>query len=182
MNRCAVLGLLLCLASPLAANVYKSYDKDGNVIYSDAPKNHQSKEVALPTLNTVPSVSPSSASAIPELKMAQTTGDRAEATAFEVSIISPRPEASIPAAQMDLPIVVSVNPQLGEYQTLQYLLNGELVQETQSTNIVINQPPRGSVTLQVNVVNEMGDVISSSPAVVAHLLRFPSPLTRQRLN
>lgn len=179
MKQSMALGLLLLMALPLSANVYKSYDKDGNVVYSDAPKNDQAKAVALPTLNTL---SPSSAAvsgpsaAAPSLAFPAAAGD------FEVTLISPRAESSIAAAQNDLPIVVAVSPQLGEYQTLQYLLNGEVMQETQSTNIVINQPPRGSVTLQVNVVDEMGDVISSSPAIVVHLLRFPSPLTRQRLN
>lgn len=167
--------LMACWGSLALAGVYKSYDKDGNVVYSDSPKGKNATEVILPRINTVPSNTqdtPVSSHSLAQADEDMTEGD------YQIRITSPRPEASIPAAQQDIAVVVEIEPSLSDTHSLLYTLNGDIVQETQLSNILISHPPRGSLILGVEVIDEDGNVITRADPVTVHLLRFPSPITR----
>lgn len=171
--------LVVCWSSFALASVYKSYDKDGNVVYSDSPKGKHATEVKLPPINTVSSNT--QAAAVASYSLAP-TDERAVDGDYQIRITSPRPDASIPAAQQDIAVLVEIEPSLSDVHTLIYTLDGEVLQETQLSNILISNPPRGTVILGVEVIDEDGNVITRADPVTVHLLRFPSPMTRELNN
>lgn len=172
--RCWIMGLVLASAAVAAhAQVYKTTDKNGHTIYSDAPKTQQSAELKLPTLNTVQGNRAAQAVPVDPPSHALAPLPTPAVNGYSVEIISPRAEASIPAGQQDLPVVVDIQPPLDPAHTLVYSLNGERLLESGSTSVVLNGVPRGSLTLQVEVLDEMGDVTEASEPRVVHMLRFP---------
>lgn len=160
------LFLLICiLCSTLSfAEVYKTVDKDGNVKYSDSPPDEQAQTLKLPELNTLP---PDQQGQIYQSPATSTH----EAVAYQVDIISPRNEVVIPPGQRDLAVAVSINPSLQPDHLVTYYIDGELIEETQSSNIVIQDPPRGGRTLTVEVIDQSGEVLGRSEPKTINVIR-----------
>ncbi len=158
--------LLLCvLCSQISfAEIYKTVDKDGNVKYSDSPPDEQAQTVKLPELNTLPPDQQGQVYQSP----AQPDNEIVE---YQVEIISPRNEVVIPPGQRDLAVAVSINPGLQEDHLITYYIDGELVEETQSSNIVIQDPPRGGRTLTVEVIDQSGEVLGRAEPKTINVVR-----------
>lgn len=163
---CRFLLLVLCLlASPASfAQIYKTVDKDGNVVYTDNPPNDQAETVKLRELNTLP----------PEVQSHSRSNDRSDHEEFieyTVTIVSPKNEVVIPPGQRDLAVAISLNPSLHQDHLITYYIDGELVEETQSTSIVIQDPPRGGRSITVEVINQQGDVLGASEPLTVNVIR-----------
>jgi hypothetical protein len=167
-----VLALITVLLMNIcAAEVYKTVDKDGNVVYSDNPKADNAKKIELRELNTVPPApnigyTPDySKSAPPELM------------SYQVSIISPSNNLIIPVGQRDLAIAVSLDQPLQAGHLLVYYMDGDMVEETMMTNILIKEVMRGSHQITVEAINESGQSLGMSESVTVNLMRpiIPKP-------
>lgn len=158
---CCVLSLL-CL-SVNAADIYKTRDKDGNLVYTDQPPAGESEIVKLPPINTVPSQTPTAyESRNPRAEQRET---------YQLYIISPRENVTIPPGQRDLAIAVNLDKPLEPEHLLMYFINGELLEETRSTSIVVQEVYRGAHTLMVEVVDANGRSLGRSPEVVVNVIR-----------
>lgn len=164
-------ALCLCCVSVSAADIYKTRDKNGNVIYSDKPTSPESEQVVLPPINTVPATQTS-----PSIGQ-----DRArpldENPAYEIRIMSPRDNAVITAEQRDVAIAVTLNQPLAEGHWLLYYMDGELLEETKSTSIVIREAPRGGRTFSVEIVASNGESLAMSASVTVNIMR---PIVKPR--
>lgn len=160
-----ILMVLWCvfLCTGTFAQVYKTVDKDGNVVYSDTPSNEQAKAVELKEITTMPAD-------VPRETSSYTPQDNG-AVSYEVNIVSPRNEVVIPPGQRDLAVAISLNPSLHQDHLITYYLDGELLQETKSTSIVIQDPPRGGRTLTVEIINQQGDVLGVSQPLTVNIIR-----------
>jgi hypothetical protein len=171
MQRLLLLIFIFC-AQLAFAQVYKTVDKDGNVRYSDSPPSEQSESIKLPNINTLPAdlqgQSYNNSSTVNE-----------EVSGYQVEIISPRNEVVIPPGQRDLAVAVSVTPMLQSDHLVTYYLDDELVEETQATSIVIQNPPRGGRTLRVEVIDQTGEVLGQSEARTITIIR---PTNRNKKN
>ncbi len=165
MNRYLLLLLLGVLITRGAiAQIYKTVDKNGNIVYSDTPVNDQAESVKLKEIITLPADVPSNT--------ASTQGSRDEAVvAYQITIVSPRNEVVIPPGQRDLAIAISLYPSLQPDHLITYYLDGELVEETRSTSILIQDPPRGGRTLTVEVINQQGDLLGTSAPLTVNVIR-----------
>jgi len=155
--------IALFFAAEVLADVYKTVDKDGHVVYSDNPPDDQAEAIKLPNITTLPSDTP-----IPH--------DNSEAPVpqeihYEVRVISPRNEVSIPPGERDLAVAINLTPSLGQDHLITYYLDGELLQETQSTSIVIQDVPRGARTLTVEVIDQNGEVLGQSEPLTINVIR-----------
>ncbi len=162
---CRFLLVLWCvfITTGAFAQVYKTLDKDGNVVYSDTPPNEQAQAVELKEITTMPAD-------VPRGSSSYNPQDNA-AVSYQVDIVSPRNEVVIPPGQRDLAVAISLNPSLQQDHLITYYIDGELIQETQSTSIVIQDPPRGGRTLTVEVINQQGDVLGASQPLTVNVIR-----------
>lgn len=165
MRRFLLLILFGVLTSSATfAQIYKTVDKDGNVVYTDNPPNDQAEQVKLRDLNTLP----------PEDQRSPVSNNQSRddaVTHYDITIVSPKNEVVIPPGQRDLAVAISLSPSLNSDHLITYYIDGELIQETQSTSIVIQDPPRGGRTLTVEVINQQGDVLGTSKPITVNIIR-----------
>ena len=158
--------LWLLISLTVSAEVYKTKDKDGNVVYTDNPNTQGAEKIELREINTVPGPT-----FIPEYQPSQPS--QAQPFAYKLRIISPRDEVGIPVGQRDLAIAVSIEPKLREGDLLVYYMDGELLEESQSTNIIVREIPRGSHKISVEAMDADGQSLGTSESVTVNLMRPP---------
>lgn len=161
-----LLILLIMMAYPAVADVYKTVDKDGHVIYSDSPASDKAEKVQLREINTVPETQ-----VMPNAAPVNSYPPQEEKITYQIDIISPRAEVTIPPGQRDLAIAVNLSQPLRETHLLVYFMNGEMLEETAMTNIIVKDVPRGSHTLVVEVIDASGQSLGTSPPVIVNVIR-----------
>jgi hypothetical protein len=157
---------LVMLAPWVMADVYKTVDKDGRVIYTDKPKDDKSQKMELREINTVPGAQP-----LPQSTPVDSVESRPAAISYQVEIISPRKDVIIPIGQRDLAIAVTVHPALQQGHLLVYFMDGELLEETEMNNIIIKDAPRGTHTIVVEAIDANGQSLGTSPPVSVSVMR-----------
>ncbi len=162
----ALLVLLMAITYPVMADVYKTVDKDGRVIYSDSPANEKAEKIELRELNTVPK-----SETLPAAISIGSSQVQEEKITYKIDIISPSSEVTIPPGQRDLAIAVSLDNPLRQNHLLVYFLDGEMLEETTKSNIVVSDVPRGSHTLVVEAIDESGQSLGTSAPVVVNIIR-----------
>lgn len=159
--------LFMLLTAPLAlADVYKTVDKNGRVIYTDNPKDEKAQKVELREINTVPGPPP-----VPQSTPADSFQSQPAAISYQIKIVSPRNDLIIPVGQRDLGIAITVTPQLEDGHLLVYFMDGELLEETTQTNIIVKDAPRGIHTLAVEAIDADGRSLGTSAPVSVSLMR-----------
>lgn len=159
--------LILMLLSPWGwAEVYKSVDKNGRVIYTDKPQGENSQKVELREINTVPGAEP-----LPQSTPVDSFPSQPAAISYAIDVISPRNDVIIPIGQRDLAIAVQTEPALQGGHLLVYFMNGELLEETTMTNIIVKDAPRGTHTLVVEAIDANGQSLGMSPPVSVSIMR-----------
>lgn len=159
----------LLFAAICSAEVYKTVDKDGNIVYSDNPKSEKAEKIELRELNTVPSASPSYS---PEYS----DSAEPEQVRYQIDVISPRDNLIIPVGQRDLAIAVNLDQPLQAGHLLVYFMNGELIEETIMTNILVKDVARISHKITVEVIDENGQSLGISAPVT---VTFMGPVNKK---
>lgn len=170
----AVTLALLCIAGISSAeDVYKTTDKYGNVIYSDNPNTARQEEttekVEVRPTNIMPASEPMRTERLsPESEEEKEDNGHPD---YNVSIVSPNPEASVPPGQRDLIIAATSDHPLQKGAQFAYYMNGELLGRETINNYSIREIIRGTHTLQVKVESAEGEVLSSSESVTVYVHR-----------
>lgn len=170
-------GLLLCcclLLLPLNLlaeddsrdQVYKTEDAQGRPVYSDRPGNNNGKEerVKLPPVNAMP------AEDVPRQRRPNRQQEQ-QAVNYSVRIVSPGNDSSVPPGQRDLTVSVNLEPALKQNHSLIFYMDDERLEQTRNPSLTIEEIFRGSHTLEVEVVDEQGQVLGASEPVVVHVHR-----------
>ena len=146
-----------------AAKIYRSVDKNGNVVFSDQPAEDSggSEEVHLRTPNTVP---------MEKVKLPQAGSLAAEKEQIQgyrsLVITSPEPESTIRNPQEPVPIVVDLQPSLQGEDRLVLFDNGEA-----EPGMELNTVIRGTHSLVVKVISPEDEVLISSEPVQVYVHR-----------
>lgn len=160
---------LLCLvmiAPWVTAEVYKTVDKDGRTVYTDKPKTENAEKLQLREINTVPGAQP-----LPNSSPVDSFQSRPAAVSYQIDIVSPRNDVSIPVGQRDLGIAVTLKPAMQGGHLLVYFMNGELLEETTASNIIVKDVPRGTHTLVVEAIDADGQSLGTSAPVIVNIIR-----------
>lgn len=157
---------LLLLAPWVAADIYKTVDKDGRVIYTDKPKDEKARKLELRDINTTPSPEP-----LPDSTAVDSFQSRPAAISYQIDIISPRQDVIIPIGQRDLAIAINVTPALRGDHLLVYFMDGELLEETTTNNIIVKDVPRGTHTIVVEAIDPGGQSLGTSAPVSVSVMR-----------
>ncbi len=163
-----LLVMIVLLAQVAAGDVYKTVDKDGNIKYTDKPQADKAEKLELREINTVPAAQPES---FPQSESVDSFPSQQAAFSYQLDIISPRSDVTIPVGQRDLAIAINLNPALRQGDLLVYFMNGELLEETTMNNIIVKDVPRGTHTLVVEAIDENGQSLGTSPPVLVNVIR-----------
>ena len=180
----------VCLLGASAANaaetkIYKTVDKDGNVVFTDRPpKNDDSVEevkVAAPNTADLGSVTPQTDSSV--------GSQEAASSAYRsLRITSPGHDESVRGNTGDIEVIVDVRPKLRAEHELRLLVDGATEQVGRQSRFVLSGVDRGTHTLQVEILHQTGEVLLASEPSSFHLQRYteltapnqdrPTPLPR----
>ena len=176
---------ILCLTFSVTASaaLYRYVDENGDVVYTDRPV-PGAEPVSPGTITVVPAPPKSQVEIEVDLGRPAESSDRATQTekAFQVRIVSPRPDEGVRANDGRVPVEVAVEPRPKRDTRLRFraFLDG------QPTGPVSDQPrwilsdvPRGTHTLEAVVLDEKGQELARSAPVTFHVLRV-SRLIRPR--
>jgi Domain of unknown function (DUF4124) len=158
--------LLMLLAASVQADVYKSVNENGEIIYSDQPTPN-AQRIKLPELPTYKATPVPGFSGTPETAPV--------ASPYKsVKIVAPENDATIRDNQGVVRVQVVLEPPLITTQghKIQFSLNGEPHGiPVGTTSISFSNLDRGTYTLSASVVDADGMVLMTSDPVVFHLHR-----------
>lgn len=167
-------AVLLALAIPVSAAIYKHVDENGKITYTDQPpKGEQAEEVEkldVQPVNTTQGVEPTVGSSRPTPSEPQQQG-------YTLNIVSPQNDTQLPPGQRDLTVAIQSNRKLAAGHTIYVLLNGQIHPNVTGSafNQVLMEIPRGTHKIQASIVNETGKQIAASNAVTIHVIRQNVP-------
>ena len=164
-----VLGTAMLLAGMANAQIYKTTDEHGNVVFTDAPPagSGQSEQVDLPRTNTTPP--PPTVTPVPRPKAEPA---EAQAVPVEVAITSPANESTIPMGGGNFSVSASISAGGSSEQTLQLLVDGSPQGAPQEAgNWNLQNVLRGPHDLVVEVLGRDGKVLARSDTVRVYVLR-----------
>lgn len=167
-----VLVLLLTAlpaVSPMAKEVYKTVDENGNVTFTDSPpKDRPSEKVILKETNTQPAVEPQSRRSV-------RGSESEEKEPYNPRIVSPANEYQMGPAQSTLAISVETSRPLEKGHYFQLVVSGiPHGGPTQSSNLTLTDVRRGRKQVVVSIVDAEGSLIATSQPVTVYVIR-PNP-------
>jgi len=159
-------GLLFSLSTTAA--VYMEKDAKGNVVFTDRPSSKDAKPIKL---------NPTSTYKAPDLHRAGTSRPSQKpddgAQGYEsITITQPANDSPVRENNGNLEVGIDLSPALKTGHHFVLLMDGVPVAEGQSTTLRLQNVDRGTHTLQVQVVDDNGNVIISSESVTFHMLRI----------
>lgn len=150
--------ILILFIFPLNAEIYRWQDESGRIIYSD--QFHPDAE-----LINVPK--PASYKP-PVINNPADAPQQEQVRGYEVSILSPEQDEAFWANDGHVPVTVDVQPALNveKGEMLIIMLDGMQIGEPQpSTNLTVPIIERGTHTISVSLINEVGVTLATSQSV-----------------
>jgi len=163
--------ILLLITTVIQAQVYRTTDKNGNVIFTDVADDN-AEEVVIdiaPSYTPIPVTAPVIDDADPEVEILVDM----EAPNYKISIVSPEQNQSIHNPEV-VSVVASVSPELHGLRSdkLLFKLDGKDIGEAQeSMTVNLSGLERGSHILTVSVIDKTGAVLKRSKSVLFHVHR-----------
>ncbi len=157
------LAQLMLANSAFSTTVYKKYDSNGNLVFSDEPfEGAEAIDVQpVPTINLhLPKNIPTSRTPTPPA---------AADTYQSVSITSPKADSSIINTAGAGTVSVTSSPGLQNDHQYKLLINGESKGTQSSSSFALTSLFRGAHTAVVQIVKGNGEVIKVSPPITFYV-------------
>ncbi|MBY5994119.1 DUF4124 domain-containing protein [Ferrimonas balearica] len=150
-------ALVMALATPASAAIYKWTDDKGQVHYSDKPREGAEPiEVDTSKATTIELVSPRPITNTPPPEVL-------EAPSYRIKLIEPDSEATVRDNNGQLNLSISLEPELLPDHRIELLLDGEVVRTVGGAgSFALDNLDRGEHSLQARVIDENGKVLASS--------------------
>lgn len=159
--------LSLSLSQPSLAEIYKTVDKDGNVVYTDqAPHgNKKTEKVTLKPSNSVPAIE------TPAIKLSPDSPDK-PFKYKSLRIVSPENDSAIEHGPGNFSVKVKIKPNLSNSHSIQLFIDGEPYgQPGNSTSWALTNVFRGTHILQVKILDARGKTVKKSKKSSVHVFR-----------
>jgi hypothetical protein len=156
---------LLMLGASASAEVFKSVDKDGRVIYSDKPS-ADAAPVPLGRTNTLPGVETGNAP--------RDNSVVSGAPYSGVAILDPADGATVTNPGGNFSVQFEIMPALRDGDTVQLLLDGQPAGSLSGTSIQLEGVLRGEHTLELLIIDPDGRFVARADLVSITLIR-PNP-------
>jgi len=158
-----LLMLMVVVATPASAEIYKRTNPDGSVEFTDVPRSDEEKPVPLSPMSTFKTTP------VPRKATPSTQADAKKYAA--ISVTSPASEATIRDNTGTIKVSVSLSPALRSGHKLVLLVDGVQKGESASGSFTLNNLDRGSHILIAQVLDKAGKVLISSAPVTFYLFR-----------
>lgn len=173
--RIALTLAFLVVAAPLAAEIYKSTDAEGNVIYTDRPASKDAEAVDIPPPTTYTPVK-----ILPTPAAAQSSPAPQVFKGYKsVRISTPENDSTLTDPSGRLELTVAVEPSLQTEHKVRILMDSDQIAEQNSTKFVFENLDRGTHTLQAFIIDAQGRAIDLAEPITIHVRR-PSAIFRKR--
>lgn len=176
-------GMLVILSTTLEAaqsKIYRSVDKDGNVVFTDiAPKiDGPNETVELGNTNSFEVEEALGQRQEWVVEGAGSEGAESEAVGSNYTALviqSPANDETIRENTGNLTVVAALTPEIRPGHRLRLLLDGVLVGEGSQAVFDLLNIDRGSHTLTTELVDQSGTVLISSSTTTFHMMRYAQP-------
>jgi hypothetical protein len=162
-------AVVLLLALPAQAEVYRIVNPDGSVTFTDQPQ-PGAETVELPPMSTYPAPRVSA----PDQASSGQDGESEDAGYSSFVVVAPAPEATIRDNQGNLSMQVRVEPalQVEQGHRIQFMVDGvDQGEPSTSTAVTFQNVDRGSHTLSARLIDAEGTTLMTAPAVTVFLRR-----------
>ncbi len=166
-----LLLLALTVSSVASAQVYRTTDEQGNVIFTDTPPPGGAEEVKLNRTNTTPATELAEPPEPTEEEPAEE-----EDIEYTIRISAPADGSTIPMGTGSFTVIAATSPSLEEGESLQLIMNGtnEGEPQTQNSWALVNVR-RGEHSIVVARYNADGEVLATSQPSTVLVLRPIGP-------
>lgn len=165
--------VLLLTVSPLTAQVYKTTDTDGNVVYTDRPPADGSKPIKLAPISVIESPS------YPKKPEADKEGEKANELSLrdmrrkykDFAIVSPQPEESVWHPDEAITVAWSVRYELQPGMQVTITVNGQPYATTTNRIIPIGSLDRGEHIVTAELKDVKNRKIATAKPVAFYVKR-----------
>ena len=167
--------LLLSVCSALHAGIYKTYDKNGNAVFSDAPT-HDAQEIADKPVMVVPALP----KAVIDLKTQPLVKNNSatEPTNYQVTFSNIKANDTLRKEDSSLPVSVNLNPPLWKEHHLQLSLDGKQVSiDSFSMAIEPKLLERGQHRLEAVIITNKKKILKTE--VLDFFVQQPSAIKKK---
>ena len=168
MFRTVIVTILLVIASPAFAKLYKCEGPDGSVIYTDEPC-AGGKELKLPPLQTFTPVK------VPEKEEEEHKTGSKDAVTYKVfKITKPANDKAIQDNTGTVDVLLKMEPRLNTVagHKISVAVDGEPLPVTGTTTLIkLSNIDRGTHSVQAFILDRQGKTIQTSNSVTFHLQR-----------
>ena len=167
--RILILFITLILLIPVSAEVYRTTDENGNVIFTDKPS-PGAEEIEIDEVQTVSPPPVRDFRYTPPKKKGKSNYKKAEIT-------TPKNDDVITGGTGNVSVSISLEPALQDTDRIVLYMDGEKQSDSSSTSFELSNLDRGTHTIKVDIINKGGKVLKSS-SPVSFTVQRPSVLTR----
>ena len=172
-----LLFLIVLLSFNASAEMYKWVDEDGNIVYSDTPK-EGAEEVKVPELITTPAIK------VDKPKKTEDKKPEEQPKPYKkFSIASPENDAIVRDNTGNITLALDIEPALQTQfgHSISYLLDGSVVAKNlKSSSYTYTNIDRGSHNLSAVLKNKQGKTIKTTRPITVHLKRHSILHQKQR--
>ena len=161
--RLFITTLCLIFSLALTAEVYRSVDKNGNVVFTDQPS-PDAELIELDELQTIDAPTRGNFEYTPP-------PEKPAPRYSAVTIISPQNDLAIRDNAGNVTVNIATQPDLRSSDELVLFMDGKEIILGKSTAKAFTALDRGTHQLRAAVRDANGRILKSSPSVVFHLLR-----------
>jgi len=178
MNRylsASVFAATLLCAGNVCAEIYKTLDEDGNVVFTDVAPKDQTKAITVETQNTYSPEATETPSASGRQPVAPEQEEAPAAVMYDqIAILAPQNDEPIRENTGNVTVVVTSNPALdsGRGHVMQILVDGQAAARGQSNSVALTNLDRGTHQITAQIVDSNGQVLATSSPVTFHMLRY----------
>lgn len=183
MRNSLLLSLALLLAAPASAEIYRTVDADGNVVFSDVPPRtvlsdgESTAPLSVAPINSYESPEPSNDAVEP-----QNAAAALDAAYYgRIEVVEPLNDAAIRDNGGNLTVAIALAPRLRGDHRLVLVLDQSPSDAAANGNVfALTNLDRGTHALTARVVDGSGAVIAESAPVSFHMLRAIAPKPQPR--
>lgn len=171
-----VLALLLPLGTPVAGEIYRHVDENGNVTYSDEPADDNSEAMELEPLPEVSLPDGAARERRERRSESERDSNNDEQQGYRaIEITQPEHDSAFWRGDGLVVVRFQSQPSLRSGHQFALELDGERTRKGRSTTFTLENMNRGTHEIVIHVVNANGETISSSD-VTRFTLHRPSQL------
>ena len=163
MKRIIIITCIL-FSTSIQSQVYRSVDKDGNVVYSDEPS-QGAQEVEVKELETVRSLE------LPSQPDSRKKPEPAPAYSH-IEIINPADDTPLRDNAGNVEVIISLAPELRNGHSMVLYLDGQEYAKGRLTSFKLENIDRGTHQLRASVVDAQDRQQIATKTTTFHLQRF----------